>query len=74
MDALQIPSAQELGEIMMRLAIEDADFLSYTLHAAQNAGERMAPRDVDRLISWCWFVKSVEGSVRRFRASPDAKA
>jgi len=73
MDAPPIPSAQELGEIMMRLAIADADFLSYTLYAAQNAGERMAPRDVDMLIAWCWVVKSVAGSVRGLWDSPAAK-
>jgi len=72
MDTPRVPCAQEIGEIMMRLAIADEEFLSYTLHAAEKAGDRMAPRDVEMLIAWCWFVKSVAGSVRRLWDSQDA--
>jgi len=74
MDTPQVPCAQEIDEIMLRLAIADEKFLSYTLNAAENAGERMAPRDVEMLIAWCWFVKAVAGSVRGLWDSQDTKA
>jgi len=51
-----LPTAEELGQIMLRLAISEPDFLRYIGPKSENLSERMLPGDAKKLQAWCWFV------------------
>lgn len=45
-------TADEIGRIAGRLALADEEFLLDMIEAAENAGEKLLPGDVDSLMEW----------------------
>lgn len=59
------PTAEEIGNIVARLAIADNDFLIFMLKAAEKAGDKMLPEDVEKLAGWAVLMKALRGSLNR---------
>lgn len=57
------PTAEEVGNIVARLAIADNDFLVSMLIAAEKAGNKMLPDDVEKLVGWVRFMRALRGSL-----------
>lgn len=51
------PTSEEVGNIVARLAIADNEFLNSMLVAAEKAGDKMLPGDMEKLIGWAKFVQ-----------------
>ena len=56
------PTAEEVGNIVA-LAIADNDFLSSMLTAAEKAGDKMLPGDIEKLVGWAELMKALRGSL-----------
>jgi len=60
-----IPSADEIGHLMLRLTIADPEFLLYVTRRSttlENLGEKMLPSDKETLRAWCgsvWFQREI---------------
>lgn len=57
------PTAEEVGNIVARLAIADKDFLASMLIAAENASDKMLPDDVEKLVEWAKLMKALRCSL-----------
>ena len=57
------PTAEEVGNIVARLAIADNDFLVSMLVAAEKAGDKMFPGDMEKLLGWANFMKALRSSI-----------
>lgn len=59
-----IPSSEQLGNIVARLVIADENFSRLMVEAAEKAGDRMLPEDVEHLQSWGRFMLALRVTVQ----------
>ena len=58
------PTAEEVGNIVARLAIADNDFLAFMLIAAETAGDKMLPNDVEKLVGWAELIRALRAACK----------
>lgn len=56
---MDIPTPQQVGTIVTRLAMADEAFLAAMLQAAHMAGDRLLPDDAHTLVNWSRFIRMV---------------
>ena len=59
-----MPTPEQVGNIVARLAIADEAFLRSMLEAAGKAGDRMLPEDAEHLQSWGRLMRALRASIR----------
>jgi len=65
MTSPRIPSAEETGFLMLRLAIVDSNFFEYMCQMAEDSGTLMLRGDRKMLLGWCWLVETQREGLRR---------
>jgi len=60
-----VPSLEDIGFLMLRLAIADPAFFLYMSQKAEHLSEAMLPGDKEMLRTWCWFVSTQREGLRK---------
>ena len=56
---MNIPTPTELGQIIVRLTMADEVFIQLAIGAALSVKGKMRPGDVENLMTWGWYLKTL---------------